>query len=725
MSVSETGSIPQTTLRLIGCTPVPIAGYLKAIGLLRLVAEQSDAAATGWWEHDVFHLRSGLDRAKLCSFLLNDYVPTAIVAPWNGGSGFYPKDNSAAMDCITASESPRFSGYMEVISMCREVLKSMKLSEKPDAVSKPVLLQHCRNAMPDAALQWLDAAYILTNDGPKYPPLLGTGGNDGRLEFTNNYMQRLTELFDPHSGQPRPGVETLLTDSLFSECGQTRTKAAIGQFDPGSAGGANSTSGFDADAAMNIWDFVLALEGALSFAGASISRLGRPQHGSMSYPFCVRAAGVGYGSAATADEESSRSEMWMPLWSRPAPFAAVSHLLSEGRVEVGRRQARNGVDFVRAIASVGVDRGISSFQRFAFQKRNGLSYFAVPLGRFDVGGATTNAALISEIDGWLDRFRRLATGKNAPAAAGRALRRLEQAILAACQRDDSETATKVLVALGHAEAMLAGSPTLHADVPPVPLLSDRWLTQCYSDDSATAAEFRLAASLAAIGWDAASLEGAGPFRRHLEPVDQDKLKRGRIAWSQYPRDPGIIWTTNDLSANLRRLINRRIVEGVIHGNVRAPLAGKCNARLQDIAAFIDRRTRDQEIQELAQALMLLNWRKLSRTQLPWSTRESGSAVTSAYALLKLCLLPHGVPIGESEVDVKLSAEIPRRATAGDIIQATRLATRRLRASRLNPALEFVPQSNLQRDQRIAAALAFPIPKSSVRTLCRQALRHDL
>ena len=26
-------------------------------------------------------------------------------------------------------------------------------------------------------------------DGPKYPPLLGTGGIDGRLDFSNNFMQ--------------------------------------------------------------------------------------------------------------------------------------------------------------------------------------------------------------------------------------------------------------------------------------------------------------------------------------------------------------------------------------------------------------------------------------------------------------------------------------------------------------------------------------------------------
>ena len=42
------------------------------------------------------------------------------------------------------------------------------------------------------------AGVVLDEKGePKYPSLLGTGGNDGNLDFTNNAMQRLGELFDP------------------------------------------------------------------------------------------------------------------------------------------------------------------------------------------------------------------------------------------------------------------------------------------------------------------------------------------------------------------------------------------------------------------------------------------------------------------------------------------------------------------------------------------------
>ena len=44
---------------LDGCAPTPLAHYLKALGILRLVAEQADEHARGWWEGN--HFRLGVD----------------------------------------------------------------------------------------------------------------------------------------------------------------------------------------------------------------------------------------------------------------------------------------------------------------------------------------------------------------------------------------------------------------------------------------------------------------------------------------------------------------------------------------------------------------------------------------------------------------------------------------------------------------------------------------
>jgi hypothetical protein len=75
-------------LALPGCTPEPLMAYLKALGILRLVSEQKDKEARGWWKNDVFWLRSSLDHDRLVKFFLEEYRPTPVVVPWSGGDFF-------------------------------------------------------------------------------------------------------------------------------------------------------------------------------------------------------------------------------------------------------------------------------------------------------------------------------------------------------------------------------------------------------------------------------------------------------------------------------------------------------------------------------------------------------------------------------------------------------------------------------------------------------------
>jgi len=84
-------------------------------------------------------------------------------------------------------------------------------------------LQKCRNRFPDQELDWLDAAYLITSDGPKYPPLLGTGANDGRLEFTNNFMQHLQNIFSFEDGKVLDETGECLKESLYSSLSNVRS----------------------------------------------------------------------------------------------------------------------------------------------------------------------------------------------------------------------------------------------------------------------------------------------------------------------------------------------------------------------------------------------------------------------------------------------------------------------------------------------------------------------
>lgn len=704
-----------TEIPLAGCRPVPLAHYLKALGVYRLVAEQLDDRVRGAWRRDRFVLFShSLSPDDIAQFLLAEYRPTPIIAPWNGGSGFYSKDRTDAIETIEESLVGRFEPYRNAIQTAKVLVERFDFTERPAGDDKKRLLEACRSSLRDDALAWLDAAYVLSFDKPRYPPLLGTGGNDGRLDFTNNFMQRLLDVIDAGTGAARPNAHALLAAALFDEPAADLTSSAIGQFHPGAAGGANAEAGFDAKPLINPWDFILMLEGAACFAAAVGRRHEHDARGAWSYPFTVRQSAAGYGSCAPDDEASSRAEMWLPLWSAPASFAEIDALLSEGRAQVGGRTAVTGVDFSRAVATLGVDRGIDSFQRIGFQVRNGLAYLATPLSRVRVGGGHA-VRLLDEIDAWLDRFLRAASSKTAPASIARAGNGLETAILAMSERADPERARQVFLALGSAERALARSARWTADsyLRPLPSLSPQWLAQLLPS-----VETRIATAVGSIfGWY--RQEGRDVYRAmraNLEPVTT--YRRDGVTHASWQQTaPDVVWIDGRLGHSMAAVFSRRLLwaqdrskEDRWDGAVRT-------AALADIATFIDGRTDDQLLDNLIWSCALVDW---GRDIPELSSKPSALTFSPGadYALLKLSFVPLGGGAGGDRL--VLEPRIHRLLTAGRGAEASRLAARRLRGCGAVPAVSAVHTTG-RRARRLAAALLIPISAAATKTL-RRVLR---
>jgi CRISPR-associated protein Csx17 len=702
---------------LSGCSPVPLAYYLKALGVLRLVAgsPSGDPTAKAAWVTDELRLSSRFNQEELVSFFLQDYQPTPVLAPWNGGSGFYKKDNREAIEALAASASPRLSPYRTGISAAMRAVDSLKLKEKPDGEMKEQLLHLCRNTLPDDALAWLDAVFVLSQDGPKYPPMLGTGGNDGRLEFTNNFMQRVTELINLGNGQPTAESERWLRAALFgSSAPRSTAKAPVGQFFPGAAGGANGTSGFDAPSAVNPWDFVLMIEGALLFAAASVKRLESADGGALVYPFCVRQAGVGYASAASADEKDARCEMWLPLWDKPTTFQELQATFGEGRAQVGGRSARSGVDFARAAVSLGVDRGITAFQRYGFQVRNGLAFFATPLSRIVVQ-RNASVDLLSDIDQWYDRLRQKAGSQANPAAPtsiARSLSDFESTVLDLCRAGTADSVQAAIISLGQTERALANSLewTTKDTVRLRPLggLRPKWLT----DANTGSHEFHLAAALA--GTRARPSHGRDFFwlRQMLEPLKEESLHGRWPAWDKPPSND-VVWHDGNLIDTLNDMFARRIIRFEKSGVKGWPDWSPWYARLDDITAFIEGRTDDTLIADLLWGLCLIDWQNSeirdaepsvpNRIRYDWRKDDDHRAVPSSfYALLKLCFQPK-----RNDRTIPLVPAIHNRARSGQGEEASILAARRLRASGCPPLVDKLPVSAAVA-RRTAAALLFPI-----------------
>ena len=722
------------TITLNGCAPVPLAHYLKALGILRLVTEQVDADARGCWLNDQLSLYSTADEAALVEFFARRYQPTAVLAPWNGGSGFFPKDNDKALVAIEKSQAVRLKQYCEGIAAARREVKYLALKAKPDGETKTLLLQSCRNSFPEDALGWLDAVLVLGQDGAKFPPLLGTGGNDGRLEFTNNFMQRITEVINPQTGEPTAESARWLRAALFGNAAPgLATKAPVGQFFPGAAGGANATSGFDAPSAVNPWDFILMIEGALLFAAASVKRLESADDGALVYPFCVRQAGVGYASAAGADETDARCEMWMPLWSEPTTLAELRAIFSEGRAQVRGRAARSGVDFAQAAVTLGVDRGITAFQRYGFQVRNGLAYFATPLERVIVR-RNARADLLADIEQWHDRLRQKAgprANPEPPASVARALNQLERRIVELCRDDAPSRLQSLIAALGATERALAQSfkwTTGSAYLRPLHGLKKRWL----DDANDNSPEFRLAQSVAAMrAWFGKETLW---FRQHLEPLKMRSTKEGLwVGWDDTPGND-VVWHDGDLTDALNAILTRRLVRVQQSSAKGWPDWSPRPARLDDIPGFIEGRVNETLLADLIWGLSLVDWESVIRderreaktrsTEILSSEEEISATddndsseaenasdfeqrvVPSAfYALLRLCF--RRAKKGEEQEAIPLVPAILHRAINEQGKEASILAARRLRASGKAPLVSELPIAG-DIARRTAAAMLFPI-----------------
>jgi CRISPR-associated protein Csx17 len=791
---------------LDGCTSEPLAAYLKALAVLRLVAEGPDPCAKGAWKDHVFHLSSVLDQGSLVRFFLDEYSPTAIVAPWNGASGFYEGDSVEGRDAILSSTSARFQLYRRTIEairvwsempatdlpigeMANRVLKASadkkeKAREKllapiartwaalefivpllaPDdpvllsltrleehasrasgdrtraikallkeakklrtvlkqlgrSGSKETIVQACRDRLHARVVEWLDAAVTIGPDGDLgFPPLLGSAGNEGHLDYSNAFMQRVAAMLLNPGEEARS--EQLLRNALFGTAADGFVVASIGQHDPGRAGGYNQGPAIETkDVPTNPWNFILAIEGTIVWASGVARRQGAGRTRFLCSPFTVNARPVGYSSSANTDGDSARAEVWAPLWNRPLGYSELRAFLSEGRAEVGRRRATHAIEFAEAATSLGVDRGVTSFVRYSLLKRRGDSYVALPAGRFAVQ-ARTESDLLRELDPILNRVDRFlrsfkAIGQEAPARFVSARRSVDIATFELLLHGGAPRVTALVAALGRLEQLFATrdltkKPRLHA---PLSGLSLNWLAA--ADDGSV--EVRIAAALASIG----RTGDVGPLRANLAPVDPARP----WTWCNGRGQTG--WMGNALPARLARVLARRMMDGDRLGCRSNPVWAVLTLHPVDVAAFIEGAVDDSLVEDLLFGFTWLQWSRrdsastvLKQLLAKWASPVGDLVVPRTWALLKLLFLPKPVQRADgTEVNVRPEPSIVPQLCAGRIRDACEIAERRLRSSGLPVLRSRFPDAG--DGIRLAAALL--LPSRRVKTMQRMILERN-
>jgi CRISPR-associated protein Csx17 len=702
MTTSTLGTVRRYLLR--GLRPEPIGSYLAGLGLIRALGEQADPAAAAAWTSDGLLIVTSV--ADIASWLAGQYVPTPVLSPWNNGSGFGAKDKEPrrALEALRGHPSPRLAPLQAALPVAQEVTDKARargwITDAGTGGDKRRVVQEFRNHCPDALLPWIDATVVLSGQGTFFPPLLGTGGNDGRLDFSTNFHQRLLEVLGM-SAPERARSLGWAQDLLGGTETEQLTSAAAGQFDPARAGGPGSSPFGAADSLVNPWAYILLVEGALLFAASAARRNQHYRQGDerAAMPFTVY--GSPDGSASGAAGEESRGEVWVPVWRGDFTLAEIRQLFTEARASWRGRPARRAADFYAATRSLGVARGIDEFARYGLHRRNGLAFTAVPLDRITVH-ENTDVRLAADVEDWAARFN----ASNVPGAIHTAARQFQSAHLLYARDGGPLQLARMLAALTLLEEAVGRSGRTRDEARPRRLPPARDFLPVLTRDG-VAPEWRIAIGLASC----ATRPGADPaampprsMRQILLPLDPpvpgDRAQpNGR--WRDSPLVPGL--GKRSLAGVLAEvLIWRSHTAAGEHGNQNfrgIPGFRGIEVPAADLHALARGQLDEAALEQNLRACLALDWRGVRPD---WTPSRPPVPVPTLGLLHPFAkgLTPEGA--GSDAPRLALRPDWPARLAIGQVRQVHEQASARLRQAGWNavPA----PPRILTEGTWIAAAL---------------------
>jgi CRISPR-associated protein Csx17 len=801
--------IMNNDLALDGCRPTPLASYLKALGILRVVTEQNaDPSVRGFWRGERFCLKTALDRDGLCRFFLEDYAPTPIIAPWNGRAGFLEGDASPGQRNVdvdgdderelsnregaklrrsyeqaaparfhrlrNAAQAFASLPTMAEMDWARASWKELEKRigkrkrtpeesaeltrlKKIERSSKEQLVTALRSEVDEEQYAWLDTCIRLADTGGNSPLLIG-GGADGSRDYGMAFGNALHKLFHFSDGSAREGENApWLSAAVFGEAAPLEDRDSFGHFYPGQSG-YNATIGYEGSSPLNPWGVVLALEGAVLWSGGVTRRLEHAADSSAaSFPFSVAMSRSGAGQLSTADQHRAPGELWCPIWTRPTGLPELRILFREGRLTLGKRTARSGLDAALAVAALGQSRGMTSFVRVGlYQSDAKMPHSAVPLRRHTVGTAPEAASLALELADhwWMASVRRQARANETPAVLRNTIRAVEDALFELTARPQEAGAVQeVLIAVGQLGHIIADRPKLRESLRPPPRLSRRWVVAA-ADPSA---EFRLAAALAGLRAKlpdqspvdaptapAAPIPSTDPsraryglyMRQHLARLDPSR-PADYPDWSTEKGGAVAIWGPRGLIDNLCAIAQRRLIETLrlglpdkpfsasiaVSDGTAVPIAADSGA----IAAFLDASEGfDERLADLIAGLVWVEPAPLKGTldvrPLPFAYAALKPLFSTRAALARLDRELPSMP---------LPPALPTLLISGRVQDALRLGQERARASGLSTpfllphrtgATPRPPDTRVGR--RLLAALTVPVVDGVLGACLDQAYPSD-
>lgn len=670
-----------TTHVVPGIRRTSLSAQLAGLGVVRILAEQADPALRCHFTGSTLVIDTTVD--DLATWLVDQYVPMPVLSPWNEGSGFGLKDRAprVALEALLGLALPR----LDQLRAAHAVVEPLATRSRAEGWPKSAVVTAVRNRCPDSMLPWLDAAVIaLDADKLAFPPILGSGGNDGRLEFSTNFHQRLLELLPTNDVRRRRSLR-LARDWLAGTGEEPLTKGAIGQFDPGAAGTPNSAPFGAAESVVNPWTFVLMIEGIPLFASAPARRLDSQARTVPRAAMTFMTRGSEFGSATGSADEESRGEVWVPWWDKPASFPAIKQLFSEGRAVWRGATAVDSGQMYLAVASRGVSPGVKGFDRYTIVKRNGLAFSAVLADEIETrdDGAVL---IVADVEDWPDMVGRRS---DPSASVTGALRRFSAARVRVARSRSRETQIgsirELLSAVTDVELAVARSGRTREDVLPRsrPRPATNLVTLLRDGTGGALAhnpEFRVALSLASIVTE--PMEDA-PYGRTIReivlPIDPPQAFGQRFSWRASAIVPGLgrrplVDVLADLSKWMVTSARFRSTDGATSTcGVSAPSKG-IRAWWPDLHAWVHGSLDEALLAAWFHALLALDWRDVTYTVPP----AAPGPIDPTLALITA--FRTGLPAERAEQGARyaLSPEWISQLVAGHTRRVHESARRRLR-----------------------------------------------
>lgn len=669
-----------------------LGNYLASLGLLRALARTRWPNVRAAWREGVLQIVGG---------------PASM------------DDTANALGDVAAKQA--WTPY------ARDWAEVQKQSTKKKS-GRPLALWQASAAEKD--LELLNA-HVVPAARVNFNPLLGSGGNAGKRDFSDGWKRAVQAIGQTSDvtfnifelkcllvGEPvSKMIEKLNAACWFSDANKLY----------------NSGQRPYREGAISPWAMALACEGLMFFAGSSSRRLGSRARAVGAFPFVTRSAAARGAGEAGHD----LAEVWTPIWERPMTLPEVIALFSRGRAETGGRGVLTPSAFATAIVQRGVDAGIAEFRRFILGRTTSANTFeprfagvfyirnSGPMTQPQRATCTVMQELLSLIGQFVGPLGDRKTGQRWRYVGLRG--GIEEGMLRLAESpSDSEAAHALLDSVVSALDRIDRNKAFREQSvawKPLPL---DWLPTLIGDEGPST-EARLALALVS------SFPSDRPFARYRFGVSP----RGRqfIHPSQTPKQ--WVWrSVLPLSRVLSEVLYRRTLDWEAVPESKEPVRLGVPASAADLNCWLSGHVDDDLIACWLSRFALFDWRVIPHHVKSLVSRDSTvDAVNGTLCLLGLlqplfdlrAVSPLNAPASNLLPD-ESGARTPAAARrvlgllrAGDVAAAVRMAATRYSMANVPLVRHDVPWTCRDVD-RLTASLLFPVLNRERSVLAARWLR---